>query len=104
MDSARTPLVAGEEKSERKSRSPGTNRLSVASTRRSDGVIPLAVPINGMKYCSNSHCPAQQWDKSAEYHDSVDVCPDCGASYELIKSNDGFAIRPAQSVGEDWGE
>ena len=32
------------------------------------------------------------------------TCHDCGASYELIKSSDGFTIRRAQSVGEDWGE
>jgi alpha-aminoadipate carrier protein LysW len=32
------------------------------------------------------------------------TCPDCGASYELIKSGTVFDLRPAQSVGEDWGE
>ncbi|MEM2856783.1 MAG: alpha-aminoadipate/glutamate carrier protein LysW/ArgW [Candidatus Nitrosocaldaceae archaeon] len=32
------------------------------------------------------------------------TCPDCGASYELVKSNDRFDIKPAQAVGEDWGE
>lgn len=32
------------------------------------------------------------------------TCPDCGASYELVKTNEGFNIKPAQVVGEDWGE
>ena len=32
------------------------------------------------------------------------TCPDCGASYELIKSGSSFDIRPAQSFGEDWGQ
>lgn len=32
------------------------------------------------------------------------TCPECGASYELAKSDDGFKIKPAQSVGEDWGQ
>ena len=31
-------------------------------------------------------------------------CPDCGASYELVKSENGFDLKPAQAVGEDWGE
>ena len=32
------------------------------------------------------------------------ACPDCGSSYELIKSENGFDIKPAQVVGEDWGQ
>ncbi len=32
------------------------------------------------------------------------TCPDCGASFEIIKSSDGFGLKPAQSVGEDWGQ
>lgn len=31
-------------------------------------------------------------------------CPDCGASYELTKSENGYDLKPAQAVGEDWGE
>lgn len=41
-------------------------------------------------------------------YDSVEgeivTCPDCGASYELAKSDQGFNIKPAQTVGEDWGQ
>ena len=33
------------------------------------------------------------------------ICPECGVSYELFRSNNGgFALRPAQVEGEDWGE
>lgn len=33
------------------------------------------------------------------------TCPDCGASYELVKAAaGGFDIKPAQVVGEDWGQ
>jgi alpha-aminoadipate/glutamate carrier protein LysW len=32
------------------------------------------------------------------------TCPDCGASFEIVKSSGGFELKPAQSVGEDWGQ
>jgi len=32
------------------------------------------------------------------------TCPDCGESFELIKSSNEFSIKPAQVVGEDWGQ
>ncbi len=32
------------------------------------------------------------------------TCPDCGASYELVNSDQGFILKPAQAVGEDWGQ
>lgn len=33
------------------------------------------------------------------------TCPECGASFEAVKREDGsFTIRPAQVEGEDWGE
>jgi len=32
------------------------------------------------------------------------TCPECGASFELSKSSNGFDLKPAQTVGEDWGE
>ena len=34
----------------------------------------------------------------------IETCPDCGASYELLKVDEGFNIKPAQVVGEDWGQ
>ena len=32
------------------------------------------------------------------------TCPECGASFELAKSSEGFDLKPAQTVGEDWGQ
>ena len=32
------------------------------------------------------------------------TCPECGASFELIKTPQGFELKPAQTVGEDWGQ
>jgi len=32
------------------------------------------------------------------------TCAECGASFELAKSADGFNLKPAQTVGEDWGQ
>ncbi len=32
------------------------------------------------------------------------TCPDCGASFELAKGSTGFELKPAQTVGEDWGQ
>lgn len=34
------------------------------------------------------------------------TCPDCGASFELKKGegSTGFELKPAQTVGEDWGQ
>ena len=32
------------------------------------------------------------------------TCPECGAGFELARSGDGFGLRPAQTVGEDWGQ
>ena len=31
-------------------------------------------------------------------------CPECGASFELAKASEGFELKPAQTVGEDWGQ
>ena len=35
-------------------------------------------------------------------------CPDCGADYELAPAaadgGGGLALKPAEKVGEDWGE
>ena len=32
------------------------------------------------------------------------TCPECGSSFELVKKSDGFDLKPAQTVGEDWGQ
>ena len=32
------------------------------------------------------------------------TCAECGAGFELVKSSNGFDLKPAQTVGEDWGQ
>jgi alpha-aminoadipate carrier protein LysW len=33
------------------------------------------------------------------------TCPDCGADFEItIKTGESIEIKPAESVGEDWGQ
>ncbi|MGI0082355.1 MAG: alpha-aminoadipate/glutamate carrier protein LysW/ArgW [Nitrosopumilaceae archaeon] len=32
------------------------------------------------------------------------TCSDCGASFELVKGSTGQELKPAQTVGEDWGQ
>ena len=33
------------------------------------------------------------------------TCPECGASFELAASGgEEFALKPADTVGEDWGQ
>lgn len=33
------------------------------------------------------------------------TCPDCGADFEIVsKREDTIEIKPAESVGEDWGQ
>lgn len=32
------------------------------------------------------------------------TCAECGSSFELAKADNGFELKPAQSVGEDWGQ
>ncbi|MEM3404222.1 MAG: alpha-aminoadipate/glutamate carrier protein LysW/ArgW [Nitrososphaeria archaeon] len=32
-------------------------------------------------------------------------CPDCGTEYEVIEVKEGgVSLKPAEEVGEDWGE
>ena len=32
-------------------------------------------------------------------------CPDCGLEYEISKiAEDNVELKPAETVGEDWGE
>ena len=49
-------------------------------------------------------CDAEVKILSDSIEGEIVTCPDCGASYELVRSAEGFAIKPAQVVGEDWGQ
>jgi len=32
-------------------------------------------------------------------------CPDCGGEFEVTSNSEGkIGLKPAESVGEDWGE
>jgi len=33
------------------------------------------------------------------------TCPDCGSDFEIAnKTQNGVDLKPAESVGEDWGQ
>jgi alpha-aminoadipate carrier protein LysW len=33
------------------------------------------------------------------------TCPDCGGEYEITSKEEGnLALKPAERVGEDWGQ
>lgn len=33
------------------------------------------------------------------------TCPDCGTDYEVYRADsNGISLKPAEAVGEDWGE
>ena len=51
-----------------------------------------------------SECDAEIKIPVDSLEGEIVTCPDCGASYELVKSEEGFNIKPAQVVGEDWGQ
>jgi alpha-aminoadipate/glutamate carrier protein LysW len=57
---------------------------------------------NKMVKCTECEAEIKVPEDSVE--SEIVTCPDCGASYELVKSDQGFTIRPAQTVGEDWGQ
>ena len=54
------------------------------------------------------NCP--ECDASLAVPDDADAgeiisCPDCGADYELAAADGGgLDLKPAEKVGEDWGE
>ena len=58
------------------------------------------------------NCP--ECDASLSVPDDADAgeiisCADCGADYELAAgggggNGSGFSLKPAEKVGEDWGE
>ena len=49
-------------------------------------------------------CDAEIKIHSDSMEGEIITCPDCGTSYELVKNVDKFDLKPAQVVGEDWGE
>ncbi len=49
-------------------------------------------------------CDADISIQSDELEGEIVTCPECGARLELSKGSDGFDLKPAQTVGEDWGQ
>ena len=49
-------------------------------------------------------CDAEISLPSDALEGEIVTCPECGASFELAKSLEGFDLKPAQTVGEDWGQ
>lgn len=49
-------------------------------------------------------CDSEIKTPSDSIEGEIITCSDCGSSYELVKKGDTFDIKPAQAVGEDWGE
>ena len=51
-----------------------------------------------------SECDADIYTPTDALEGEIVTCADCGASFELIGSSDPFSLKPAQTVGEDWGQ
>lgn len=49
-------------------------------------------------------CDAEIKPPSDSIEGEIVTCQDCGASYELVKGGMEFSLKPAQTVGEDWGQ
>jgi alpha-aminoadipate carrier protein LysW len=32
------------------------------------------------------------------------TCPDCGGDYEIASKGEKVELKPAETVGEDWGQ
>ncbi len=51
-----------------------------------------------------AECDADISIPSDALEGEIITCPECGTSFELIKAAEGFGLKPAQTVGEDWGQ
>lgn len=51
-----------------------------------------------------SECDAEISIPGDAVEGEIVTCPECGASFELAGSAGGFELKPAQTVGEDWGQ
>ena len=59
---------------------------------------------NRDKMTNRPECDANMTIPDDAEEAEIVTCPDCGASYELVKASEGFELKPAQTVGEDWGQ
>ena len=59
---------------------------------------------NRDKMTNCPECDAKMTIPNDAVEGEIVTCPDCGASYELVKASEGYELKPAQTVGEDWGQ
>ena len=57
-----------------------------------------------IKMTNCPECDANMTIPEDAVEGEIVTCPECGASFELVKASEGFELRPAQTVGEDWGQ
>jgi|TARA_B100000029_G_scaffold323491_1_gene315852 alpha-aminoadipate carrier protein LysW len=60
--------------------------------------------VNLDKMTNCTECDANVNIPTDAVEGEIVTCAECGASYELVKTSDGFELKPAQTVGEDWGQ
>ena len=60
--------------------------------------------VNLGKMTNCTECDANVNIPTDAVEGEIVTCAECGASYELVKTSDGFELKPAQTVGEDWGQ
>ena len=60
--------------------------------------------VNLGKMTKCAECDANVNIPSDAVEGEIVTCAECGASFELVKTSDGFELKPAQTVGEDWGQ
>ena len=60
--------------------------------------------VNLGKMTNCAECDANVNIPNDAVEGEIVTCAECGASFELVKTTDGFELKPAQTVGEDWGQ
>ena len=60
--------------------------------------------VNLGKMTNCTECDANVNIPTDAVEGEIVTCAECGASYELVKTSNGFELKPAQTVGEDWGQ
>ena len=60
--------------------------------------------VNLDKMTNCAECDANVNIPNDAVEGEIVTCAECGASFELGKTTDGFELKPAQTVGEDWGQ
>ena len=51
-----------------------------------------------------SECDADILVPEDALEGEIVTCAECGTGFELVGGPDSFNLKPAQTVGEDWGQ